>query len=160
VDNPHRDVWLLNPDVKALMAELWRRGVPRTASYPIAQKYQIALALARQAPFDPGKPPFQDADIVVKLHNALNHFEPDWIIGLAGTAPAEVSPHRFEKTLRGKFALNPLMSAGNPFFPDKCLSHGCAEWAVRSSLKLTDAFYSTMGLPASYEHVHSRLGTS
>ncbi len=50
------------------------------------------------------------------------------------------------------FAPNPFFSgSGNPFFPDKCLGHGCAKWALESSVEFADAFFSRMGIVPRHE---------
>jgi hypothetical protein len=61
--------------------------------------------------------------------------------------------------LGGKFIANPLTGQDNPFYPDKCLGHGCAEWAVNSSVKFNDDFFSRMGLLSSYDPVCDKLNT-
>ena len=58
-------------DVRNRMASLWRLDVPRTASFRILQKYQIALALAQKNEFDLGSSPYQDANIVVQQARLL-----------------------------------------------------------------------------------------
>jgi hypothetical protein len=61
--------------------------------------------------------------------------------------------------LQGKFNLNPLTGAGNPFYPDKCLGHGCAEWAVNSSIKFVDEFFEKLGSTPVFDHVREQLKT-
>ncbi|MDY0277980.1 MAG: hypothetical protein RBQ97_07840 [Acholeplasma sp.] len=58
-----------------LMKDLWERGIPRTASYSVLEKYQIALVEANKSIFDIGSTPFQDIYLLIKLRNALMHFE-------------------------------------------------------------------------------------
>jgi hypothetical protein len=54
---------------------------------------------------------------------------------------------------------NPLAHKNRPYFPDKCLGHGCAEWAVLNSLGLTDEFFLKLELPAPYDGVKEELLT-
>jgi hypothetical protein len=61
------------------------------------------------------------------------------------------------KSLRGKFSTIPWIGNNNPFFPDKCLSYGCARWAVESSFAYSDEFYKKLGVPAPYEHIRQYL---
>lgn len=157
-DNATGRTWT-DPSICDLFGSMWRNGVPRTASYSILDKYQIALTLARKTPFEPGQPPAQDVALLVKLRNALIHYEPETVLTFSDNEENQVQPHRFEKMLRGRFDLNPLTGAGNPFFPDKCLGHGCARWALISSVKLTDEFFTRMGMTPTYDHVRRQLAT-
>lgn len=141
----------LHPEAISQMSEMWKLGVPKTASFKIMQKFQIALTLTRKPLFDAGKPPYQDVECLIKLRNALIHYEPEWTINSSDTE--EISIQKLEKILKSKFQLNPLAGMGNSFFPDKCLGHGCAEWAVRSSIMFTDEFFLRMGLKPTYDHV-------
>ncbi|MEO0941606.1 MAG: hypothetical protein AAFY30_08605, partial [Cyanobacteria bacterium J06642_12] len=45
-----------------------------------------------------------------------------------------------------RFAENPLVFGTKPFFPDRCLGHGCAKWALDSCVSFVEEFYSEMGL--------------
>jgi hypothetical protein len=72
---------------------------------------------------------------------------------------SESTTDKFEKILRKKFAPNPLAEKNNPFFPDKCLGHGCAEWALINSVIFTDEFFRRLGLPVPYEGIRDELGT-
>lgn len=149
----------LNSNIKALMADMWKKGIPRTARYPILEKFDIALILARKPAFDRGKPPAQDVELVVRLRNNLVHYEPEWINDETTASSMSATKKKFIKGLRGKFTNNPLMSKNNPFFPDKCLSYGCARWAFLSSLSYSDEFYAKLGVSAPYEHIRQHLQT-
>jgi hypothetical protein len=148
----------LGADTISLFAEMWRLGIPRTARYPILDKFQIALSLAKRSPMDPGSSPYQEVATVVAVRNALIHYEPVWMrAGVAETPLGE--EHRLEKLLRGRFTLNPLAGPGNPYFPDKCLSYGCAAWAVTHTIAFTDAAFGRLGLTPRYEHIRAQLST-
>jgi hypothetical protein len=136
-----------------LLGRLWALGVPRTASYPILDKYQIALTLADRQEFDRGAVPFQDVRLLVRLRNALVHYEPEY------TARDASSSKRLEQNLRGRFPLNPLTGSRTPFFPELCMSHGCAKWVVESSVKFVDDFCGRMGLTPVFDGVRPSLAT-
>jgi hypothetical protein len=123
------------------LGALWRADVPRTAAYPILEKYAIALLLTDRAGFDTGTEPWQSASALVKLRNALIHYEPEWV-----PMPGGDQTHSFEKSLRGKFPENPLAPADSPYYPAKLLGHGCAQWAVRTALVFSTEFSKRMGL--------------
>lgn len=135
---------LPNPDSRELFGRMWNRGVPRTSRFSILEKHQIALDLYRAEPFDPGREPYQDVQLVVQLRNALVHYKPEWI----EPDGYQVSgPHDFEKRLRGKFPENPvLLPIATAFFPDRVLGSGCAKWALASSLAFAEEFLSRLGI--------------
>ena len=143
----------LDTSVVRRLGELWKLKVPRTASFKILQKYNIALTATDHLPMDPGRNPAQDVNLLVKLRNALIHYEPE-TFQIAETPEADEDPHRLEPMLKGKFPLNQLTEkSGNHFFPTKCLGHGCADWAVQSSISFVREFSKAMGTTPIFEHV-------
>lgn len=140
-------------DVIFLLSRMWSLGVPKTASYPVLDKYLIALALADRPGFDKGAAPYQDVRLLIKLRNALVHFEPEY------TARDASGSRRLEQNLRGRFPLNPLTGSRTPFFPELCMSHGCAKWAVESSVKFVDDFCSRMALRPVFDGIRPTLAT-
>jgi len=158
VDNPPDScVKQLNQSIIKTIAKVWNTlEIKKLPNFSMSKKFQFFLTLAEKEPFDTGRPPFQDVSLLVYFRNTLVHYEPEWI--MFGTDPTEIKPSEIEKKLRGKFKLNPL-TKGGPFFPNKCLSYGCASWAVNSSIKFADEFYKKIGATPSYVHVSSRLQT-
>lgn len=136
-----------------LMANLWRKGIPRTAAYSIVEKYEIALELNGKPAFNTGSSPCQDVKLLIELRNALIHYEPETIVRHSGHENPQ--PHKFEKRLKGKFPINTLTGLGNPFYPDKVLGAGCAQWAVRAAVAFTDDFFQKLGITPTYEHVRA-----
>lgn len=151
VDDPHSQRLAALP-ARALMDALWREGIPRRAGYPIIQKYDIALRLNGKPVFDRSRSPYQDAKLLIDLRNELVHFEPETV---ASTAPGKEAKAPKFGALRTKFPDNALAGAGNPYYPDKLLGAGCAEWAVRSALAFTDEFFEKLGITPTYEHVRA-----
>jgi hypothetical protein len=123
-------------------------------------KFKTALELSKLEPFDTNTFPYQDITLVMKLRNALVHYKPESSKAPMSDDFTSKDIHIFEKRLKNKFPLNPLTSLGNPFFPDKCLSHGCSQWTVQSCIKFADLFYSKMGMANPYEHVRNRLAAN
>jgi hypothetical protein len=150
----------LNPleeEVIDLLGRMWKRNIPRTARYSILEKYEIFLDLAHKKAFDRGVAPYQDVQVMIDLRNALMHYEPEWMLS-GSTAPLQPTDvHKLEKRLKGKFEMNPLTGAGNPFYPDKCLGHGCAKWCVESSVSLVDGFCERLGTKPTFDHVRATL---
>ncbi|NMB79535.1 MAG: hypothetical protein GYA23_10640 [Methanomicrobiales archaeon] len=128
---------------------------------PILTKYQKILTLAGKSPFDEGDQAFANIRDLIEIRNYLLHYKREWVVlgGEKAPRPEETTGVRFEKSLRKKFAINPIAAAGLPFFPDKCLGHGCAEWAVVNSIIFTDEFFRRLDLPAPYEGVRGEMVT-
>lgn len=137
-----------------LMGSLWIKGIPRTASYSILEKYEIALELNKRTTFSTGEHPYQDIKLLVELRNALIHYEPETITSQPITEAVKL--HKFEKKFKGKFAINSLTGVGNPFYPDKLLGAGCAQWAVKSSVSFTDHFFQLLDIEPTYNHVRDQ----
>lgn len=109
-------------------------------------KYQATLALSHKELFDRGAAPYQEAALLTKLRNLLVHFRPETV----GTANVQ----KLQTQIQSKFQPNLLLQgAGNPFFPDKCLGAGCANWAVRTVRQFADSFCERMGLTVNYQRV-------
>jgi hypothetical protein len=138
---------------------MWKCYVLQKSNCSILEKYQKALTLTNNKLFETDTRPYQDANLLIFLRNDLVHYKPKTIKVPSSDDYVPDDIHRNEKRLRNKFALNPLVGAGNPFYPDKCLSHGCAEWAINTSIMFADNFYATMGLSCPYEHIRSNLET-
>jgi hypothetical protein len=119
------------------MGRLW----PDIEGRPILRKYQTALSLCGLAQLDQGSPIFQDVDNVVRLRNALMHFKPEW--------DDDRSVHQgLERRLRGKFGENPMVAVGSVWFPHRCLSAGCAEWACQAVRTFVDDFSAQLKIKA------------
>jgi hypothetical protein len=129
---------------------------------PLLEKYQRILSIAQRLPFDPDDRAFANVRDLIAIRNHLMHYRREWVTVRGSRSPAEgdgTAAGRLEKALRKKFAANPLAKEKQPFFPDRCLGHGCAEWAVVNSLIFADEFFRRLGLPAPYEGVREELRT-
>jgi len=120
---------------------LLRRVWPGVLGSPVLQKYQVALSVADADSFDESRPPFVDAEGLLRLRDALLICTAEW--------HDSRGRHRtLEKRLRTKFPPSPLVDEERPWFPDRCLSAGCANWAVRTAQAFSDDFCRRMGIPA------------
>jgi hypothetical protein len=129
---------------------------------PMLTKYQTILAIAGQPGFEEGDQAFANVRDLIEIRNHLMHYKREWVVvrnGRAQKIDEETTADKFEKVLRKKFATNPLAPRNVPFFPDKCLGHGCAEWAIMNSIIFTDEFFRRLGLPVPYEGIREELGT-
>jgi hypothetical protein len=88
---------------------------------------------------------------VFQLRNTLVHYQPE-------NMPADwelVVKSRLQ-SLRGRFDNNRLMAgSGNPWWPDHCLGHGCAEWSVQSVVGLADHVSDLINLQLNYRRLGS-----
>ncbi len=129
---------------------------------PMFTKYQTILAIAGQPGFDEGDPAFTNVRILTEIRNHLLHYTREWVVIRSRRDPGqepESTADYFEKALHRKFATNPLAAKHVPFFPDKCLGHGCSEWAIMNSIIFTDEFFRRLGLPVPYEGIREELLT-
>ncbi|MBI2488072.1 MAG: hypothetical protein HYW01_14235 [Deltaproteobacteria bacterium] len=138
----------LSVETRKILADFWDMTEADNKSFvSILDKYQLALRFAGMEPFNKGENPYQDANLVVKIRNTLIHYKPQLLGG--------ENIHQLEAKLKGKFPENKLMSgsAGNPYFPDKALGKGCAEWTVKSVLIFANGFFLRMGVIPHYKKV-------
>jgi len=143
------------------ISEKWK-NIKNFDRAPMITKYQKILSIAGKPSFEEGDQAFDNVRDLIEIRNHLMHYKREWVvIGDKETRGAgeETSSGKFEKSLRRKFATNPLALRNRPFFPDKCLGHGCAEWAVVNSLIFTDEFFRRLELPAPYEGVRGEMAT-
>lgn len=128
---------------------------------PLITRYQKILSIAGSAPFEEGDRAFDNVRELVEIRNRLMHYKREWVVLSGGKRPAPADPagNRFESALKKKFAQNPFAAPMLPFFPDQCLGHGCAEWAIVNSVIFADAFFRKIGLPVPYEGIRDELVT-
>lgn len=134
---------------ESLTREIWTQYEAKTS---VLDKYNLALMLKNNEKLDKGNAGFQNAELLIRLRNALVHSKPEW--------SHENGKHKnIEKQLAGKFATSPFMTSGDVFFPKQCMSHACAEWAVRSARNFMSIFCSTAHLEDRFEPFSRQLST-
>jgi len=129
---------------------------------PLPAKYQRVLEIGNRPLFPDEDPDFSGVKDLIAIRNYLMHYRREWVIIPSDrdvSAPAETHAEKFERLLKHRFAENPFVPKNLPFFPDRCLGHGCAEWAVATSLSFTDRFFRALSLPAPYEGIRDELAT-
>jgi hypothetical protein len=136
-----RDKNALNPLSESqmqLLAELW----PEIEKLSPLRKHQVALVAMKQEPMSKGQEPYRSADGLVRLRNALLHFRPEW--------DDDLKNHRsLEQRLSQLFPVSALADRAQgqmAWFPHKCLSAGCAEWAIESTVRFSQHFVNTLGI--------------
>src|SRR6266496_689288 len=119
-------------------------ALPQTDRLSILEKYDAVHVILTGTPLDKGKEPYQSVQLLIKLRNALVHFFPESVPSDSTREADEI--HRLEKSLRKQFPENRRTSPGNPWYPDKCLGAGCAQWAVDTSRAFADTFSRSLGI--------------
>ena len=120
----------------SLLINAW----PQIVASPVLQKYQIALSVTDADPYNEDVSPFAEAECLVRLRAALLSYPADW-------DDARGRHQVLEERLKDAFPPSPLVSSSRPWFPDRCLSAGCAKWAVKSVQVFANDFYKRMALP-------------
>lgn len=130
------------PGAAAGWAALWEES--DEGYMPLLAKYQLALVAAGKEPLDRGAEPFQSVRLLIELRNLITHFRPQSV--RAGEAM------KIEKKIGTRFATTRApIGDGNPWFPDRCLGAGCAQWAVRVAKEFADAFHERLGVRGAYQ---------
>ena len=129
---------------------------------PLPAKYQKILEIGQKPQFSENDPDFSGIRDLIGIRNYLMHYRREWVVirtGQIAGVHSETNAEKFERLLKNRFAENPLVRKNLPFFPDRCLGHGCAEWAASISLSFTDRFFQSLGLPAPYDGIRDELST-
>jgi len=129
---------------------------------PLPAKYQRVLAIAERPQFSEDDPDFAGIKSIISIRNYLMHYRREWTVIPSGPGPRELQKNRTEtldKALKNRLRENPMVPTILPFFPDRCLGHGCAEWSVVTCLTFTDRFFLSLRLPAPYDGVRKELVT-
>lgn len=117
---------------------------------PILEKFHRTLMVKGVEPFSKGAQPYQDAQALIRLRNALVHFKPEW--------HDEQEQHKkLEKLLIGKFEINPFIGENSVFFPQQCMSYGCTKWAVFTAKDFVADFCYRTQLESKYFKFMDRI---
>lgn len=117
--------------------DFWgKQGIERK---PILAKYQLALQMLGVTMLDEHSSPFRDVWALIELRNALIHYKPTW-------DPDRQRKIELVEVLNGHFPLSPFPDAGADFVSMKCMSAGCATWAVASTLSFMHQFHERADL--------------
>jgi hypothetical protein len=152
--HPFGTIAQLDPDLsRSLAEETFGRNVG------FLSKYQAALHIAGKERFKQSAQPYRDAEALRDLRNELQHYSPAWkyagILVPGKEAPQQEPPHK----LAGKFPPNRMIPPNMSENLHKYLGHGCAKWAVESSLSFIDGFYLRLGVAAPYESLRPLINT-
>lgn len=140
----------IDDEIELRLGAIWEAESIRLRT-SILEKYQIALKLAGEPLFEKGQNPYQDAKLVIDLRNAIVHFKPEWT-AIHGKVDAEKTTNKIlREKLAGKFAfVNPMEWQGDIFFPNHCLNHTCALWAIRACIAFVNDFFDRIDIDPDY----------
>jgi len=114
------------------------------------RRYQVILQVLRLPPLDPGRAPYQAADLVVRLRNEITHYKSRW--------GEEMSRSKLLGAIEAlRHTAPPFTDPNQNFFPHRCLGAACATWAVMSTMAFLDEIYKTLGVPSRFEPYRERL---
>jgi hypothetical protein len=121
----------LRAQLKDFETEFWGKGgIERK---PILEKYQHALAMLNAPLLDERATPCRDCWGLIELRNALVHYKPTW-------DPERQRQTELAEVLKDRFPLSPFPDAGSDFVTMKCMSAGCASWAISTAVALVGEF--------------------
>ncbi|MFG2803771.1 hypothetical protein [Streptomyces pseudovenezuelae] len=124
-------------------------------------QFQLALAVLRKPPLDTGARPYSEAELLRRLRNELVHYTPRLRPSDSGESGSNSDSHALVTALlQRRFEPNPFYADfANPYFPQKCLGHGCTTWAWKAALAFADTFHERVGISPVYEdaRAHGRL---
>lgn len=122
------------------------------------ERYQKVLQLLGRKQFDRGARPFSEAKLLMRLRNELVHYKPQWRPEHSDERRSTDQHNLVVGLMERKFTPNPFYADSmNPYFPQKCLGHGCTSWAWKSALKFADCFFSRVGTTWMYENARDTL---
>lgn len=129
-------------------AQFWgKKGIEQK---PILAKYQEAMKILGKGELPEDSPFYEDAECLIGLRNSLVHFKPLW-------DPERKRQVDLVEKLKNKFALSSFCDEGADFISMKCMSHGCAAWAVLASIAFVKEFSTASGLPDSFCQFQHKL---
>lgn len=142
VDRNTHALGALTAEQIAQLEVLWE-SVDRTN---ILAKYQLVLAVCGKERFAKGAEPYQSADALIDLRNAVVHFKPEWDDELEEHAKLETRlARKFDDCVLASRATGHMV-----WFPGRCLGHGCAVWAVGAVEELVAEFCGRLGIPGRF----------
>ncbi|GCL35521.1 hypothetical protein SR1949_06170 [Sphaerospermopsis reniformis] len=140
----------LDSDTKSKIELLWKIDNLIQGKCTL-EKFQIFLSAAGKEMLDKGSSHYQDVEKLITIRNVLIHYKPQMMV-IGSSIESIPTTKKFnglnfhQLELENKFPQNPLFEEYNPYFPDRCLGYGCAQWAANSSVKFVKKFYNKLGV--------------
>ena len=153
---------LINALISSLTSNKKDKYRQRVERWPVLDKYQLTLYLAKKRRFDKNSLSWESADALISFRHFLVHYKPGWIIAAAppgkDEGPEDKETAKLEKKLKD-YKICPNSLYPGAIFPYTCLGWKGANWAVEASLKFTDEFFNTMSLKPNYTNLRHLLNT-
>ncbi|PRG90039.1 hypothetical protein C6V08_32490 [Burkholderia gladioli] len=147
----------IDADKASLVARIWTDVPNKVERDSVLEKYDLVLRLLDLPALDRKEAPYKAVDSLLRLRNSLMHYK--LVTQEVGLGSDEQKPVDFEKKLQAYFADNPLTGAGNPYFPDRVMGHGAAEWSVKSAVAFLDGYCQRLSATPPYEHIRPTFAT-
>lgn len=140
----------------AVIGRVWSE-IPSVERAAILEKFEMIVILLGLPELDRGHEPYQGTRALLDLRNALMHYK---------LTTRDVTPTTGEETLdalgkklKGRFEDNSLTGVGNPFFPDRIIGHGAAEWSVKTAVMFLDGFCNALSVTPPYDKIRDTFVT-
>jgi hypothetical protein len=130
------------------MRELWTGKDQAERMLSVLGKFQLALVCAGQDRISEGSEPFQSTDLLVDLRNTLVHFKPQ----IHWTDDDLKFVRRLKSVIRPETENN--QSIGQPWFPNRVLGAGCADWACESAVDFARFWHDRIGLLYDFDELY------
>lgn len=121
-------------------ADIWSSEERMT----LIEKCQTMLKAANLQPLPEGKGSLQHLAVLIDLRNELVHSKP--VYRAHGRSVPQKDRDPLERKLTGKFKPSLLVPKNHPFIWERCLSMGCAQWAVRTQLEFRNDLFRRLGI--------------
>lgn len=110
----------------------------------LIEKCQTMLKVASLSPLPEDKGSLQHLSALIDLRNELVHSKP--VYRAHGQSVPQKDRDPLERKLTGKFKPSLLVPKTHPFMWERCLSMGCAQWAVRTQLEFRNDLFRRLGI--------------
>ena len=119
--------------------QLWKKE----RQLGIRGKYQEALSVVEARQYDKRRDPAKGMMLVIELRNHFVHHQPEW-----RDIDAE---HHFERALTSAGVAPNQQALGPPWFTNKALGAGIAEWSCDVSTRFARSWWKRIGLKGKFD---------
>jgi hypothetical protein len=113
------------------------------------EKYQKALTAAGKLPYTETRNPFKRAQLLLRFRNHLVHFKPK-------TRDIHVE-HDFAARFKNAKIAENQQDIGLPWFPNRALGVGLADWACETSFQFGKSWWKRIGLRRDFDATFDQL---
>lgn len=106
-------------------------------------KYQKALTAAGKVPYTETRDPYKKAQLLLRFRNHLVHFKPK-------TRDIHVE-HNFAAKFKNAKIVENQQDIGLPWFPNRALGVGLADWACETSYRFGKSWWKRIGLRRDFD---------